>query len=36
VNARSKKLDISALSTGIYILKYTANNAVGSMKFVKE
>ena len=36
VNAASKKLDISALSTGIYILKYTANNAVGSMKFVKE
>ena len=36
VNARSKKLDISALSTGIYILKYTANNTLGSMKFVKE
>ena len=36
VNAASKKLDVSALSTGIYILKYTANNAVGSMKFVKE
>jgi len=36
VNATSKKLDVSSLSTGIYILKYTANNVVGSMKFIKE
>ena len=36
VNATSKKLDVSFLSTGIYILKYTANNVVGSMKFIKE
>ena len=36
VNAKTSSLDVSALSRGIYILKYTANNAVGSMKFVKE
>ena len=36
VNATSKRLDVSSLSTGIYILKYTANNVVGSMKFIKE
>ena len=36
VNATSKKIDVSFLSTGIYILKYTANNVVGSMKFIKE
>ena len=36
VNAASKKLDVSALSTGIYILKYTLDNVVGSMKFIKE
>lgn len=36
VNATSKKLDISSLSTGIYILKYTVDNVVGSMKFIKE
>ena len=36
VNATSMKLDVSSLSTGIYILKYTANNVVGSMKFIKE
>jgi len=36
VNAMSKSLDVSNLSRGIYILKYTANNVVGSMKFVIE
>ena len=36
VNATSKRLDVSSLSTGIYILKYTANNVVGSMKFIKK
>jgi hypothetical protein len=36
VNAKTSSLDVSGLSRGIYILKYTANNAVGSMKFVKE
>ena len=36
VNAKTSSLDVSGLSRGIYILKYTANNAVGSMKFIKE
>jgi hypothetical protein len=36
VNAKTSSLDVSVLSRGIYILKYTANNAVGSMKFIKE
>ena len=36
VNAKTSSLDVSGLSRGIYILKYTAINAVGSMKFLKE
>jgi hypothetical protein len=36
VNAKTSSLDVSVLSRGIYILKYTANNTVGSMKFIKE
>jgi hypothetical protein len=36
VNAKTSSLDVSSLSTGIYILKYTANNVVGSMKFIKQ
>ena len=36
VNAKTSSLDVSSLSTGIYILKYTSNNVVGSMKFIKE
>ena len=36
VNAKTSSLDVSGLSRGIYILKYTAINAVGSMKFIKE
>ena len=36
VNAKTSSLNVSGLSKGIYILKYTAINAVGSMKFIKE
>ena len=36
VNAKTSSLDVSSLSTGIYILKYISNNVVGSMKFIKE
>jgi len=36
VNAKTSSLDVSSLSTGVYILKYTSNNVIGSMKFVKE
>ena len=36
VNANTSSLDVSGLSTGIYILKYAVDNVVGSMKFIKE
>jgi hypothetical protein len=36
INKKSDFIDVSTLSTGIYILKYTVNNTVGSMKFIKE
>ena len=30
------KINVSDLNAGIYLIKYTINNAVGSMKFIKE
>ena len=36
LNKREDVLDVSSLKTGVYILKYTINNAVGTMKFIKE
>ena len=36
LNKKEDVLDVSSLNTGVYILKYTINNAVGTMKFIKE
>ena len=36
LNKKEDVLDVSSLKTGVYILKYTINNAVGTMKFIKE
>ncbi|MDC1533786.1 T9SS type A sorting domain-containing protein [Polaribacter sp.] len=36
INKKEDVLDVSSLKTGVYILKYTINNAVGTMKFIKE
>ena len=36
INKKEDVINVSSLDTGVYILKYTINNAVGTMKFVKE
>jgi hypothetical protein len=36
INKIEGVIDVSTLNTGIYILKYTVNNTVGTMKFIKE
>ncbi|MDA9316528.1 carbohydrate binding domain-containing protein [Polaribacter sp.] len=36
IHKKEDVIDVSSLNTGIYILKYTMNNAVGTMKFIKE
>ncbi|QOD60889.1 T9SS type A sorting domain-containing protein [Polaribacter haliotis] len=35
VNDTSKNIDISDLNSGIYLIKFTVNNAVGTAKFIK-
>ena len=36
INKKEDVINVSSLNTGVYILKYTINNAVGTMKFIKE
>jgi len=36
INKKEDVINVSGLNTGIYILKYTINNAVGTMKFIKK
>ena len=36
INKTSESIDVSNLSSGIYLIKYTVNNAVGTAKFIKE
>ena len=36
INKTSDDINISSLKAGIYVLKYTANNKVGTLKFVKQ
>lgn len=36
INDNNTSIDVSSLSTGIYILKYSSDNKVGTMKFVKQ
>lgn len=36
INKTEDTIDVSTLNTGIYILKYTVDNKVGTLKFIKE
>ena len=36
INKSSESIDISNLSTGMYLIKYTVGNAVGTAKFIKQ
>ena len=36
INKTEDTIDVSTLNSGIYILKYTVNNKVGTMKFIKK
>jgi len=36
IHKKEDIINVSTLQTGIYILKYTINNAVGTLKFLKE
>ena len=36
INKNEDTIDVSTLNSGIYILKYTVDSKVGTMKFVKE
>lgn len=35
INEKSKNIDVSNLSKGVYMIKYTVDNTVGSSKFMK-
>ncbi|WP_343329581.1 T9SS type A sorting domain-containing protein [Polaribacter staleyi] len=36
INKNSESIDVSNLASGIYLIKYTVDNAVGTAKFIKE
>ncbi|CAI8410955.1 MAG: Uncharacterised protein [Polaribacter sejongensis] len=36
IDSNSAAIDVSGLSSGIYLIKYTVGNAVGTAKFIKE
>jgi hypothetical protein len=36
INKNSESIDVSNLSSGMYIIKYTIGNAVGTAKFIKQ
>jgi hypothetical protein len=36
INSKQSSIDVAGLSNGMYIVKYTVNNAIGSIKFIKE
>ena len=36
INKSSKTIDVSNLASGIYLLKYSINNATGTAKFIKQ
>jgi hypothetical protein len=36
INKNSESIDVSNLSTGMYLIKYTIGNAVGTAKFIKQ
>jgi len=36
INEKSKRINVSNLSSGIYLIRYTMDNATGTAKFIKE
>ena len=36
INKNSESIDVSKLASGIYLIKYTIDNAVGTAKFIKQ
>ena len=36
INNTSESIDVSNLASGIYLIKYEVNNAVGTSKFIKK
>ena len=36
IDSNSAAIDVSGLSSGIYLIKYTIGDAVGTAKFIKE
>jgi hypothetical protein len=36
INKNSETIDVSSLKSGVYLIKYTIDNAVGTAKFIKE
>ncbi len=36
INKNSESIDVSKLASGIYLIKYTIDSAVGTAKFIKE
>ena len=36
INKNSESIDVSNLSSGMYLIKYTIENATGTAKFIKE
>ncbi|PQJ72587.1 T9SS type A sorting domain-containing protein [Polaribacter butkevichii] len=36
INKNSESIDVSNLASGIYLIKYTVDNAIGTAKFIKE
>jgi hypothetical protein len=36
INKNSESIDVSTLASGIYLIKYSMNNAIGTAKFIKQ
>ena len=36
INKNSKSIDVSSLASGIYLIKYSIDNAIGTAKFIKQ
>ncbi len=36
INKNSESIDVSNLATGMYLIKYSIDNAVGTAKFIKQ
>ena len=36
INKNSESIDVSSLASGIYLIKYSIDNAIGTAKFIKQ